>query len=115
MNWIQDAASRLRKGTSVISGRPWESLGRVSSRRLISRGFGASNCAVSGRIAESSTLRKKRVPGAPSLGSARLFQLPSAGPEYLNARGGSRAGGGKPTPVPAGGGLSRLGAFECSR
>jgi len=33
-----------------------------------------------GDVAVSSTLRRKRVPAAPSFGLARLFQLPSAGP-----------------------------------
>ena len=70
----------------------WSAIGIArarSSPRLISRGFGVSNCAVSGRMAESSTLRKKRVPAAPSLGSARLFQLPSAVRKWVTPRGGS--------------------------
>ena len=50
---------------------------------------------VSGRMTEFVTLRVKRVPAAPSLGSARLFQLPSAVRKWTTPGGGGRPCGWK--------------------
>ena len=93
----------FRNGTSCITGAPLPSTGRDSSFRLISRGLGVSSGSPkSGRTAAGSTLRRKRVPAAPSFGSARLFQLPSAVRKWLTPGGGVMPLGAKPTNALAG-------------
>ena len=80
---------------------------RVSSFRLIRRGFGVStSSSVGRRMAELATLRGKRVPAAPSLGLARLFQEPSAVRKWVTPSGGVRPDGAKPTLTS--GGIGRL-------
>src|SRR6202522_4602281 len=109
MNWIHDAASRLRKGTSCTIGLPSAPSGRLSSWRLISRAFGLlKRGSSSGVVAERSTLRRKRVLAAPSLGLSRLFQLPSAVRNCLTAVGYSWPFFWKATSSPGGEVLSRL-------
>ena len=103
MNWIQLAASRLRKGTSFIFGWPSVPGSRLSSTRLMSRGLGVISWSpVSGRMADSATLRRKRVPAAPSIGSARLFQLPLAVRKCVTPTGGTCPLGWKPTSTSGG-------------
>ena len=103
MNWIQLAASRLRNGTSFIRGWPSAPDGRPSSTRLMTRGLGVISCSpVSGRMADSATLRRKRVPAAPSIGSARLFQLPLAVRKCVTPVGGTWLGAWKPTSTSGG-------------
>src|SRR5579864_4252803 len=86
MNWIQLAASRLRKGISFMPDGP-----RERSRRLTSAGFGVMRRApVSGHDAERRTLRGKRTLAAPSFGLLRSFQVPSAVRKYRTPSGGTR-------------------------
>ena len=72
MNWIHAAASMLRllAGTNVS---------RVSSSRLMTRGFGAMICGSgSGHVNSGGTLRPKRIPAEPMRGSRRSLNVPSA-------------------------------------